>query len=288
MSRPPTFVPPACARAHALSTSRGAFAVLDARPGGAVRGTALLLPGYTGSKEDFIAMLEPLTEAGYRAVAVDGRGQYESAGPEDQQAYAQEELAKDVLAQAAAVGGPVHLVGHSLGGQISRAAVLLDRTPFLTFTLMSSGPAQISPAQQQKVKLLGDALAVMPMDQVWEAIQAFDAAEVPEDAEADAAAGRNGEDLRRRWLRHNPVQLTTTGRQLLVEPDRVDELAAVRPLPKHVVSGEEDDTWPVQLLDEMAERLDARRTVIAGAGHSPNTDCPLETAAALISFWDQN
>ncbi|MFD4144239.1 alpha/beta fold hydrolase [Streptomyces sp. NPDC058572] len=288
MSRPPTFVPPACARAHALSTSRGAFAVLDARPGGAVRGTALLLPGYTGSKEDFIAMLEPLTEAGYRAVAVDGRGQYESAGSEDQQAYAQEELARDVLAQAAAVGGPVHLVGHSLGGQISRAAVLLDRTPFLTFTLMSSGPAQISPAQQQKVKLLGDALAVMPMDQVWEAIQAFDAAEVPEDAEADAAAGSNGEDLRRRWMRHNPVQLTTTGRQLLVEPDRVDELAAVRPLPKHVVSGEEDDTWPVQLLDEMAERLDARRTVIAGAGHSPNTDRPLETAAALISFWDQN
>ncbi|WP_328396799.1 alpha/beta hydrolase [Streptomyces sp. NBC_00390] len=288
MSRPPTFVPPACARAHALSTSRGVFAVLDARPGGAVRGTALLLPGYTGSKEDFIAMLEPLTEAGYRAVAVDGRGQYESVGPEDQQAYAQEELAKDVLAQAAAVGGPVHLVGHSLGGQISRAAVLLDRTPFLTFTLMSSGPAQISPAQQQKVKLLGDALAVMPMDQVWEAIQAFDATEVPEDAEADAAAGRNGEDLRRRWMRHHPVQLTATGRQLLVEPDRVDELAAVRPLPKHVVSGEEDDTWPVQLLDEMAERLDARRTVIAGAGHSPNTDRPLETAAALISFWDQN
>ncbi|MEU0374337.1 alpha/beta hydrolase [Streptomyces sp. NPDC006283] len=282
MSRPPTFVPPSCAEPRPLSTSRGTFAVLDARPSGVLRGTALLLPGYTGSKEDFIALLEPLADAGYRTVAVDGRGQYETEGPADQIAYEQGELARDVLAQAAAVGGPLHLVGHSLGGQIARAAVLLDASPFSTFTLMSSGPAQISPAQQQRVKLLGDALAVMPMDQVWEAILAFDA---PEDAEAEATEGR--EDLRRRWLRHNPAQLIATGRQLTTEPDRVAELAGVGPLPKHVLSGERDDTWPVPLLDEMAGRLEAHRTVVRGAEHSPNTDRPLETASALARFWDQ-
>lgn len=282
MSRPPTFVPPACALPRALSTSRGEFAVLDARPSGAVRGTALLLPGYTGSKEDFIAMLEPLTEAGYRAVAVDGRGQYESSGPDDESAYAQEELAKDVLAQAAALDGPVHLVGHSLGGQIARAAVLADASPFLTFTLMSSGPAQISQPQQQRVKLLSDALVVMPMDQIWEAILAFDA---PEDAAEEATEDR--EDLRRRWLLHNPAQLLATGRQLSTEPDRVAELAAVRPLPKHVVSGQRDDTWPVPLLDDMARRLGAHRTIVEGAEHSPNTDRPARTAAALVRFWDQ-
>jgi pimeloyl-ACP methyl ester carboxylesterase len=282
MSRPPTFVPPACARPRALTTSRGAFAVLDARPSGDVRGTALLLPGYTGSKEDFIALLEPLTAAGYRAVAVDGRGQYETAGPADQAAYAQDELARDVLAQAAALGGPLHLVGHSLGGQIARAAVLMDASSFVTLTLMSSGPAQISPAQQQRVKLLSDALAVMPMDQVWEAILTFDA---PEDAAEEATEDR--EDLRRRWLLHNPAQLLATGRQLTTEPDRVAELAAVRPPHTHVLSGERDDTWPVPLLDAMAERLGAHRTVVAGAEHSPNTDRPAETAAALVRFWDQ-
>lgn len=63
------------------------------------------------------------------------------------------------------------------------------------------------------------------------------------------------------------------------------ELAAV-PLPLHVLSGERDDTWPVPLLDEMAQRLGARRTRIAGAEHSPNTDRPEQTAAALVSFWD--
>ena len=60
-------------------------------------------------------MLQPLAAAGYRGVAVDGRGQYESPGPDSQGAYAQVELAKDVLAQAAALGGRMHLLGHSLG-----------------------------------------------------------------------------------------------------------------------------------------------------------------------------
>ncbi|MFJ2392027.1 alpha/beta fold hydrolase [Streptomyces sp. NPDC087843] len=284
MSRPPSFIPPAGARAYRLDTARGEFAVIEA--GTAVRGTALLLPGFTGSKEDFIALHEPLAARGYRTVAVDGRGQFESDGPEhDETAYAQDELARDVLAQAAALATPVHLVGHSLGGQVSRAAVLLDPAPFASLTLMSSGPAQISGSQQQRVKLLRDALAVMDMGQVWEAIQAMEPPEETETGELDAGLD-DRDDLRRRWLATSPAQLIATGRQLCTEPDRVAELAAVR-LPKHVLSGSHDDTWPVELLDDMAVRLDARRTVVQGAEHSPNTDQPLPTARALADFWDR-
>ncbi|WP_405830034.1 alpha/beta fold hydrolase [Streptomyces sp. NBC_01176] len=284
MSRPPSFIPPAGARAYRLDTARGEFAVIEA--GTAVRGTALLLPGFTGSKEDFIALHEPLAARGYRTVAVDGRGQFESDGPEhDETAYAQDELARDVLAQAAALATPVHLVGHSLGGQVSRAAVLLDPAPFASLTLMSSGPAQISGSQQQRVKLLRDALAVMDMGQVWDAIQAMEPPEETETGELDAGLD-DRDDLRRRWLATSPAQLIATGRQLCTEPDRVAELAAVR-LPKHVLSGSHDDTWPVELLDDMAVRLDARRTVVQGAEHSPNTDQPLPTARALADFWDR-
>lgn len=281
MSRPPTFTPPPCARARVLRTERGDFAVLDAAPRTEAHSTALLLPGYTGSKEDFIALLEPLADAGFRVVSVDGRGQYETEGTDRQESYEQGELARDVLAQAAAVdvpeGARIHLLGHSLGGQIARAAVLLDASPFRSLTLMSSGPAAIVPAQQKKARMLSDALARWSMAEVWEAMRAMDP---PQDADTG-----DGEDLRRRWLRHHPAQLIATGAQLSAEPDRVAELAAV-PLPFHVVSGESDDVWPVPLLDAMAQRLGARRTIVAGAEHSPNTARPLETAAALISFWN--
>ncbi len=204
---------------------------------------------------------------------MDGRGQYESEGTDRQEDYAQDELARDVLGQAAALtedglnegGGTLHLLGHSLGGQISRAAVLLDATPFRSLTLMSSGPAAVVPAQQEKVKMLGDALAVLTMDEVWEAMRALDP---PQDADTG-----DGEDMRRRWLRHNPAQLIATGAQLAAEPDRVDELAALG-LPVHVLSGERDDVWPVEQFDAMARRLGAHRTTIAGAEHSPTPPAP--------------
>ncbi|MFF4570560.1 alpha/beta fold hydrolase [Streptomyces sp. NPDC001410] len=288
MSRPATFVPPPGARAYSLRTARGEFAVVDAPVADGVepKGVALLLPGFTGSKEDFNPLHVPLAERGYRTVAVDGRGQYESDGPEhDESAYAQEELARDVLAQAAAIGTPVHLLGHSLGGQISRAAVLLDHAPFLSLTLMSSGPAQISASQQERVKLLRDALGVMTMAEVWDAMQAMEAPEETDTGKLDGGlVGRD--DLRRRWLGNKPAQLLATGRQLCTEPDRIAELAAV-PLPFHVLSGSQDDTWPPTLLDETAVRLRARRSVIDGAEHSPNTDRPLATARAIADFWDE-
>ncbi|TJZ45246.1 alpha/beta hydrolase [Streptomyces piniterrae] len=285
MSRPPTLTLPPCARAYRLGTERGAFAVHDARPDGAPIGTALLVPGFTGSKEDFIALLAPLAAAGFRAVAVDGRGQHESPGPRDEVAYAQGELALDVLAQARAVrdadGGPVHLLGHSLGGLVTRAAVLRDPAPFRSLTVLSSGPAAIAASQQARVRMLIEALGVLDRETVWQKMRELD----PPEAANAATPPEIGAFLYRRWMNTVPEQLIATGRQMLTEPDRVAELAAV-PLPKHVISGVVDYAWPVPLMDAMAERLSARRTVVEGAEHSPNAEQPATTAAALAGFWE--
>jgi pimeloyl-ACP methyl ester carboxylesterase len=214
---------------------------------------------------------------------VDGRGQHGSDGPaDDESAYAQDELAKDVLAQARAFDAPVHLVGHSMGGQIARAAVLLDHTPFRSLTLVSSGAARISVSQEKRVTLLRDALTVMSMEECWEAILALGP---PEEVGGPARGIGGPEQLRTRWLSTQPAQLLVTGRQLCAEPDRVAELAAV-PLPFHVLSGSHDDTWPVPGLDAMARRLKARRTVVEGAGHTPMADQPTPTAQSLADFYD--
>ncbi|MFF0547854.1 alpha/beta fold hydrolase [Streptomyces sp. NPDC004311] len=279
MSKPPRLTLPPVARAYRLSTDRGPFAVHEA--GEPVRGTALLVPGFTGSKEDFIALLEPLAAAGFRTVAVDGRGQYETPGPREESAYGLEELARDVLAQVRALGtGPVHLVGHSLGGLVSRAAVLRDASPFASLTLMSSGPAAIAEEQQERTKLLVAALEAMGDDMpgIWEAMRAHD----PQDAVPDSPELTRF--LRERWLATVPEQLIVTGRALICEPDRVAELGRV-PLPKLVLSGAVDYAWPVPLLDDMARRLGARRVVVPGTEHSPNAEAPQTTAAALAAFW---
>jgi pimeloyl-ACP methyl ester carboxylesterase len=287
MSRPPLLELPPCVRAYRLPTARGSFAVLDA--GDAGRGTALLVPGFTGSKEDFNGLLEPLANAGWRVVAVDGRGQYETGGPRDESAYALRELAADVVAQAAALGADrVHLLGHSFGGLVSRAAVLLDGAgPWASLTLMSSGPAAIETAQQQRTKMLLDALAVMDMESIWQAMRELDVQEAaPADEPSSPRTEPPGLDefLHRRWLSNVPEQLIAAGRQMIAEPDRVAELAAVA-LPKLVVSGEVDYAWPTPWLDEMADRLGARREVVAGAEHSPNAERPEATAAVLDAFW---
>ncbi|MGK5626938.1 alpha/beta fold hydrolase [Streptomyces sp. URMC 123] len=287
MSRPPTLTLPDCARAHRLTTARGEFAVHESvpPPGVAVRGTALLLPGFSGSKEDFIALLEPLAHAGFRTVAVDGRGQHESPGPRDENAYRQEELARDVLAQAAAVrtdpAEPLHLLGHSLGALIARAAVLLDGTPFRSLTIMSSGPAAVAELQQSRLRMLTDALTTMGMEDIWRAMRLLD----PPEAADDATPAALQEFLHRRWMGTVPEQLLATAHQLTHEPDRVAELAATA-LPKHVLSGAADYAWPVALMDAMAERLGAHRTVVEGAEHSPNAERPEVTAAALVRFWE--
>ncbi|WP_411102024.1 alpha/beta fold hydrolase [Streptomyces sp. cmx-4-9] len=280
MSKPTFLTLPPAARAHRLVTARGVFAVHEA--GTPERGTALLVPGFTGSKEDFIALLEPLAAAGYRVVAVDGRGQYESPGPREEAAYALEELARDLLAQAAALGGgPVHLVGHSLGGLVSRAAVLRDPAPFASLTLLSSGPAAIEEAQQARTKLLVAALEALgdDMPALWAAMRAQDPPEAAGDSPELARF------LRERWLATVPEQLMATSRALISEPDRVDELAAVE-LPKLVLSGTVDYAWPVPLMDDMARRLGAQRVVVPDAEHSPNAENPQVTAGALSAFWN--
>ncbi|MCX4746898.1 alpha/beta hydrolase [Kitasatospora sp. NBC_01287] len=288
MSTMPFLALPACATAERLATARGEFAALRAEPTGPVRGTALLVPGFTGSKEDFIALLEPLAAGGYRTVGYDQRGQYETGGPADQQAYALPELAQDLRAVTEALAaedgaGPVHLVGHSFGGFVAREAVLAaaEPLPWASLVLLSTGPGPIEAAEAARTKLLMDALPVLDLETIWQIMQQM-AGE--EDGVTEALAPEITAFLHRRWLANVPQSLLAMGERLIGQADRTAELAAV-PLPKLYVSGERDYAWPVEEQGSTAERLGVRHVVVTGAGHSPNAERPAETAAELLAFW---
>jgi pimeloyl-ACP methyl ester carboxylesterase len=254
------------------------FAVLNAEPVSADRGTVLLLPGYTKDKEDFLPLLPLLCGAGYRVVAMDLRGQNETTGGDDTAAsYRRDELSADVLALAEALGTSAHLVGHSMGGQIARGAALADPSAFASLTLLSSGPAEVGEERRGQVTLLTEALTTMTMEQVWQALQRLR----PQQALSPDADAR-----RERWLRTSRTHLLAMGRNLLDEPDRTEELARLDSLAVHVLHGDRDDTWAPFLLADMARRLGAQHTVLAGTGHSPHVERPRATAEAMTHFWE--
>lgn len=263
-----------------VPAARGELAALVASPTtGAARAPVLLVPGFTGSKEDFIAVLAPLAQAGHRVVAVDQRGQFESPGDGDFSAYDVKVLAEDVLAVARHLGGPVHLVGHSFGGLVARAAALAEPGALRSLTLMSSGPAAIPHPAASNLELISRALPVMDLESIWVAKRQLEA-----QTETEPLAPRVEQWLHRRFVANDPVAVLRFAEQLLTEEDRVEELATVD-LPMHVVFGETDDAWSPADQTEMARRLGAAVTVIPGCGHSPAAERPEPTAAALLAFW---
>ena len=152
VSTPTSLELPEGTRRATIETARGEFAALDAVPaaGPCELGTALLVPGYTGSKEDFTAILGQLAAAGRRVIAIDLRGQYQTPGPDDPAAYDIAELGADITAVAEATQAS-HLLGHSFGGLVARSAVLGGYTPD-SLTLLSSGPGALPGPRAEELR----------------------------------------------------------------------------------------------------------------------------------------
>ncbi|MDQ3154461.1 MAG: alpha/beta hydrolase [Actinomycetota bacterium] len=259
--------------------ARARLAALRIAPAGPGWATALLVPGYTGSKEDFAPLLDPLAAAGMHAVAVDLPGQYESPGAGDEADHLPEPLGRTVaaLVHDLAAERPVLLLGHSYGGLVARAAVLAG-APLTGLTLLDSGPAALPPGPRRATLELAEPLL---RTEGIEAVQRFrEALDGPVEPAELAAL------LRARFLGSSVPGLLGMATALRGEPDRVDELvAALGTTPRMVVCGEADDAWPVALQAAMATRLDAEFAVVPGAGHSPNTENPHGLLAALLPVW---
>ncbi|MEL7978288.1 alpha/beta hydrolase [Isoptericola sp. F-RaC21] len=252
------------------------------------RAVALLVPGFTGSKEDHRLLLPLLAERGVEAWTYSQRGQADSAAPRGVGSYRRDDFTGDALDVAALVAatagvepGALHLLGHSFGGTVAAATAVRDPASFASLTMLCSGPHGWPGRKDAERDRL---LAAAGLVDLWTLDNPSLARRLAEEPAAAADL-----DVEVRFLRERSV--ATSVDNLLGAIDVLADVHDVTPdlaatgLPVLVAHGVDDAAWPQPWQRAMAERLGARYEVIADAGHLPNVENPPATADLLADFW---
>ncbi|MVU81022.1 alpha/beta fold hydrolase [Nocardia sp. ET3-3] len=247
------------------------------------RGTVLLVPGFTGSKEDFEAMLPLLAAAGYRALAYDQRGQWQSEGPDEVSGYAMADFIGDLqgVVDQISPDEPIHLVGHSFGGYVARIAVVERPGRFRSFTLLASGPSSVEDINFPPPQLVAQMVEAGGQELIWQQMSnaLFEAGQTP--------PPERMEFLHERILKTKKANILGI-LNCMAEPPLKDP-AALRDsgVPLLVAYGDTNDLWAPSVHEEFAKQLNAKTAVFHGSGHVPNEDVPDQVCAELVTFWKE-
>ncbi len=242
----------------------------------------LLVPGVTGSKEDFILMMPLLARAGYHVEAIDLAGQYESAdaGPEHlyppRSSYDYALFVDDVVAVLEQGGMPAHLLGYSFAGTVAQLVTVSRPDLVASLTLLSCPP---QPGQGFRgIKRLGP-FTGLATGRVGAALMIWGVRQnlthVPPKR---LRFVRHRFDFTRRQSVRDIIEL------MMHAPDVRARLAALD-IPKLVATGEHD-LWPLRLYEECAEAISATIAVYR-TGHSPCETTPHQLCRDLLALWSR-
>ncbi len=257
----------------------GPLARIAAGPVDAPR--VLLVPGATGSKEDFILMFPLLLAAGYRVESYDLAGQYESAGagPEHlvppRQRYDYRLFVDDMLSVLDHGGAPAHVLGYSFAGLVAQLALVERPDAFSSLTLLTSPPA--SGQVFRGVKRIG---------------RLSDGIEPRTGATLMLWGIRNNLNrvgprriafVRERFVLTRRSSVDDIIAAMMDTPDVVDAVAAM-PVPK-LVAASTHDLWPVSQYRAYGARIGAE-VVVYETGHSPCETAPHQLTRDLLRMID--
>ena len=259
--------------ASVFAAPSGSLAVVSL--GDPSRPRVVMVPGATGSKEDFVLMLPLLAEAGFFVQSYDLAGNYQSAGagPAEGGRYDYPLFTDDLVAFLEA-GAPAHLLGYSFAGIV--AQLVTARRPELvrSLTLLTTPP---DPGDAYRtVKRIGWLSRYLTPRQ---------------------GAGLMIWGIRTNKNKVGPSRLAfVRSRFALTRRDSVDDIvhlmahapdssAAVRASGRPVlVATSTHDLWPVERYILHAERLEAR-LVVYDTGHSPCETTPHQLVRDMLALF---
>jgi len=235
----------------------------------------LLVPGATGSKEDFVLMLPLLAEAGFFAQSLDIAGQYESgeAGPPPGEPYDWRLFVDDLIALLED-GGPAHLLGYSFAGIVAQL-VAVERPELLRSLALLSTPPDAGNAFRT-VKRIG-ALSGLASPRVGAGLMIW-----------GIVTNKNRVPPKRLDFVRSRFELTSrrsVDDMIGLMQDAPDLAPRLRelPLPKLVAVGSHD-LWPLERHARFAERIGAELAVYE-TGHSPCETAPHQLVRDLLALY---
>lgn len=250
----------------------GELAMLSAEAAGPSKGHVLLIPGWTGSKEDFLPLLPLLAAAGYDVDTYDQAGQYESAPAAD---YSLESYARDAL-HLVRDGARSHVLGHSFGGLVAQQATVLEPGSIRSLGLLCTGPGALGDSDRRPLKKLVSAIGKVPLLQLHELREQG----IKRPAQITGF-------LAKRFTSNDPRSLRAMTQLLIDAPDIIEDVLATR-LPVWVGRGQDDDAWPHDIQAEMSRRLDTEIHVIPDSAHSPAVENPEGLMQAWLPFLEEH
>jgi pimeloyl-ACP methyl ester carboxylesterase len=243
----------------------------------------LLVHGFGGAKEDFAGHIDALARD-HRVVTFDHRGHGESDAPDDPAAYSLDRMAVDTLAVADATGlGDLRLLGHSMGGMVTRRVALTRPERLEALILMDTSPGPPPGLDPELIAFGVEIVKEHGMGELKRVQDELDPLGSPSYRRLLAERPGYREYAERKWASLSPVMWMRLAVEIVTQPDQLADLARVA-LPTLVIVGDEDATF-VEPSRQMAAAVPgAELAVIPTAGHSPQFENPSAWFAALHDF----